>query len=200
MDETQHRPANRQRLVVAIGVGVPVLLFVALLTWGAIRTGGEQGRPGVNDVFGEAPISSAQFPQFEVTTLDGEKLALYDLRGSVVMIDFWSSWCAPCRAEAPILAEAYRRWRDRGVEFVGISIWDSESAVQSFIESRGIEFPIAFDDGTLTVEFGVKGIPEKFILNREGEVVRKIIGPNTTRTLDDVLSQLLEAEFTDSAG
>lgn len=193
-EDTKPNPA-KQRSVILIGVGIPVLALITLLAWGAIRTGGEQGRPGVNEVFGEAPITTNPFPKFTVTTVAGEEIALADLRGKIVVIDFWSSWCPPCRAEAPVLVAAYDAWADLGVEFVGISIWDSETAVESFIESRGIQYPVAIDDGSLTVEFGVQGIPEKFFLNRQGEIARKIIGPNTERSLNDILSELSEASF-----
>ena len=193
-DETKPNAA-KQRSVLIVGVGIPVLALIALLTWGAIRTGGEQGRPGVNEVFGEAPITTDPFPDFVVTTINGEELALADLRGNIVVVDFWSSWCPPCRAEAPVLVSAYDTWAGLGVEFVGVSIWDSQAAVESFVESRGIRYPVAIDDGSLTVEFGVQGIPEKFFLNRQGEIVRKVIGPNTERSLNDILSELSEANF-----
>lgn len=197
MTEDPSSGVARQRSIIIIGIGVPVLLLVALLTWGAITTGGEQGRPGVNNVLGDAPITTDRFPEFQVTTTNGETLRLSDLRGKYVMIDFWSSWCPPCRAEAPVLVEAYEKWSERGVEFVGISIWDNERAVVPFMESRGITYPVAIDDGTLTVEFGVQGIPEKFLLDRNGEIVRKVIGPNTQRSLDDILADLSESEFVD---
>lgn len=197
MTEDTSNGVARQRSIIIIGIGVPLLLLVGLLTWGAMTTGGEQGRPGVNNVLGDAPITTDRFPEFQVTTTNGETLHLADLRGKYVMIDFWSSWCPPCRAEAPVLVEAYEKWSERGVEFVAISIWDNERAVVPFMESRGITYPVAIDDGTLTVEFGVQGIPEKFLLNKNGEIVRKVIGPNTQRSLDDILADLSESEFAD---
>ena len=153
-----------------------------------------RGRPGVNDTLGEVAVSTERFTDFQVTTLDGRPLRLSDLRGSIVMIDFWSSWCPPCRSEAPILAEAYERWSELGVEFVGVSIWDTEGDVRDFVEQHGIKYPNAVDeDGQIAVEFGVRGIPEKFFVNPEGEIVRKINGPNTSQSLDEVLTQMSDA-------
>ncbi len=172
-------------------VGIPLLIFVVVLIIGMLQSDVGRGRPGVNDTLGEVAVSTDRFTDFQVTTLDGRPLRLSDLRGSIVMIDFWSSWCPPCRSEAPILAEAYERWSELGVEFVGVSIWDTEGDVRDFVEQHGIKYPNAVDeDGQIAVEFGVRGIPEKFFVNPEGEIVRKINGPNTSQSLDEVLTQM----------
>ena len=182
-----------QRRSVLIGVGVPVLLVLSLFVWGVAQNDGVAGRPGVNDNFGEVSISTDPMSDFELTTLSGEVVSIADYRGKVVMVDFWSSWCVPCRVEGPILSETYLKWRDRGVEFVGIAIWDSEGPVLDFIELHGIEYVNAIDASGLTaVDFGVTGIPEKFFVNTEGEVVRKVIGPNTRETLDSILTDLTD--------
>ena len=182
------------RKIPILAVGLPLLVFLVVLIIGMLQSSRDVGRPGVNDTLGEVDVTTDANADFHVTTLDGRDLKLSDLRGSIVMIDFWSSWCPPCRSEAPVLAEAYERWSKLGVEFVGVSIWDNEEDVSDFVERHDISYPNAIDeDGSIAVEFGVRGIPEKFFVNREGEIVRKINGPNTSQSLDEVLTQMSDA-------
>ncbi len=189
-----HLPRTRaisQRTKVLIAAGVPILLVAALLIWGTTRTGGKQGRPGVNDVFGEVSVIAAPAKDFQLQTLDGRTLRLSDLRGKVVMVDFWASWWNPCRVESPMLAEAYDYWRERGVEFVGISIWDQRPAVEEFIALNRIRYTNGIDTtGQIAIDYGVKGIPEKFFVTASGQLAKKVIGPITRTRLDAILDAL----------
>jgi len=181
---------NRQ--FIALVAGIPALLLVALLLWSTVSTNGSLGRPGVNDKFGRIELSTPYEVDFNLDTLSGNHVQLSALRDQIVMVDFWSSWCPPCIQEGPVLAQAYGKWHGQGVEFVGIAIWDDETPIRDFINKHNTRYPNAMDPtGSTAIDFGVKGLPEKFFFNRQGQVVRKYIGPITATDLDSILSTLI---------
>ncbi|CAI8006512.1 Thiol:disulfide interchange protein CycY, partial [Geodia barretti] len=115
-----------------------------------------------------------------------------DLRGKVVLVDFWASWCAPCRQEAPVLEQIYREYAGSDVEFVGVNIWDLPDNAATYVEDFEISYPNGVDaDGIIAIDYGVKGIPEKFFIDRDGVVRQKFVGPIRPDKLRETLDQLL---------
>ena len=192
----QRAPSGRRRLALFCLAMAPVAALVGLLAWAAVQSGGNPGGLGVNSAPGEEPASGRRAPDFAVTTLDGGRV--YDneaLHGEYALIDFWSSWCPPCRAEAPDLAAVYEEYEDAPVEFLGVAIWDQTRDVLAHVERYRVSYPNAMDaDGDMVVAFGVRGIPEKYILDREGKIVRKLTGPVSRERLREILDELLASD------
>ena len=179
------------RLLALLGL-LAVVGLIGLFAWGLARSGGSPRGFAVNSRLGEVDIETGPARPFQLTTFEGETLRLEDLRGRVVMVDFWASWCPPCRAEAPTLAQVYREYRDKGVEFVGITIWDTEKDAQAYIQQFAIAYPNGLDArGRIAIDYGVTGIPEKYFINRDGILVKKFIGPMDGERLRQVLDELL---------
>lgn len=112
-------------------------------------------------------------------TLDGTVLDLADLRGSVVLVNVWASWCGPCRDELPVLVAAQERWGDDGLEVVGIDTRDRESAARALLSERGATSirSVVDQDGRLALSWGALGVPETFVVDRSGIVRARSIGP-----------------------
>lgn len=184
-----------RRLLPVLLVAVPLAGLMVLLGW-KMAQGSYKGGPSVFTRLGEVPVQRAVPLELSLTTLEGRTLSATDLRGQVVMVDFWASWCPPCRDEARLLQEVWERYRERGVVFVGIAIWDSDPEVRAFLERYGIRYPIALDGrGTLAVEYGVTGVPEKYFFDRNGLLRRRFVGPMTEAALTETLDSLIaEAE------
>ena len=194
MTQDADRRANRVRLVTMIAVALPLVALFTILGIALTRSGGVPAGVAINSTLGEAEVDAALARDFTLTTFDGGTLRLSDLRGKHVMVDFWSSWCPPCREEAPVLADAYARYRGQGVEFVGVAVWDVAEEAERFAEESGAGYPAGVDTrGVIGVDYGLTGIPEKYFIDPDGRIVRKYVGPMTAEALDGVLQALLAA-------
>ena len=185
-----------QRKIIGFSVAVPIALIVGLLIWADVQNEGQPGGFAVNTTLGEQNVSAQLGADFELAKIDGDgTISLSELRGKVVLVDFWSSWCPPCRQEAPELEAAYEDYREEGVEFVGIAIWDVDSETRKFRDAFELKYPIAIDSkGSVAVNWGVVGLPEKFFVDREGRVVKKYAGPMTRDRIGLELRKILDAD------
>ncbi|WP_018654712.1 TlpA family protein disulfide reductase [Actinomadura flavalba] len=134
-------------------------------------------------------------PQASGTTLKDEQLKLSDLRGKVTVVNFWASWCAPCRGEAPSLQRVHTEQKPNGVEFVGVNFKDSKANAQAFDRRFGITYPSWFDaDGQIGLAFRdipPDAIPSTLVLDRQGRVAARIIGSTTYSRLTPVVTEVL---------
>jgi cytochrome c biogenesis protein CcmG/thiol:disulfide interchange protein DsbE len=156
-----------QRVGQAIALaGVAALL--GLLVWKVAV--GDEGGAADRLAAGEAVAA----PDFTLERLDGSggTISLEELRGKPLVVNFWASWCIPCKDEAPVLQETYERYRDRGLVVLGIDAQDFRADARRFTERFGLTYPIAYDGkGSTLGRWGVTGFPETFFVNREGNLV-----------------------------
>jgi thiol-disulfide isomerase/thioredoxin len=125
------------------------------------------------------PIAHFAAPDFVLPDLEGRLHQLANLRGRVVFLNLWATWCPPCRLEMPSMERLHRRFRTRPFSMLAVNE-DGEdgNAVAPFVQSLGLTFPVLLDhQGRLPPRYGVTGYPETFIINRAGDVVKHIIGP-----------------------
>ena len=124
-----------------------------------------------------SPVVGRQAPDLDLRLLDGGVVRLLDYRGRVVFLNFWASWCPPCRAEARLLEETWRQVKERGIVFLGVNIQDTDEGARRFIEEFGITYPNGRDpQSRIAIDYGVYGIPETFFIDREGRITYKHIG------------------------
>jgi thiol-disulfide isomerase/thioredoxin len=132
-------------------------------------------------------------PRYDVTTLDGERLTAESLRGRVVLVNVWATWCGPCRAEMPLLERMYERHRARRFVILGLSVDQAAAtAVREFARARGVTYPIAVvgPDGDRPFG-GVRGYPTSFLIDRRGVVRHVVLGPLAPASLEPAVRRLL---------
>jgi peroxiredoxin len=150
-------------------------------------TGDEQFRAAMAQL--EADDRKREHPDFTLADISGRTWTFSDLRGKVVLINFWATWCPPCRKEMPDLETLYERFRGKG--FVVLAISDEEAAkVEPFIRERKISFPVVLDHGRKMNEmFVVEGIPKSFVYDRQGKLVAQSIDMRTQKQFLEMLAQ-----------
>ena len=140
-----------------------------------------------------SPLVGKPASSFKLTAFDGKPVALESLRGQVVIVNFWASWCYPaCYEEAPSLERAWKTYKDRGLMVVGINYQDKDEPAKRFLTQFGHTFPNAPDPGSrVAVDYGVYGVPETYFIDKKGRVRFKQVGPVSDETLKSQIERLL---------
>ncbi len=146
-----------------------------------------------NKVFSKpSPLVGREASNFTLELFSGDKLKRSDLRGKAVVLNFWASWCIPCRDEAPILESSWKRYKDKPVVFVGIDVWDDKDSALSYIKQFGGGYVNGIDPkGEIAVDYGVGGVPETYFIDASGKIMDKYTGPLTEEMIDQFFGKAI---------
>jgi len=172
--------SRRTRLLA--GVVAVVAVIVALLMTGLGRD------PSVI----ASPLVGRAAPNFTLPQLGGPPVTLAKLRGQVVVINFWASWCTECQVEQAALDQAWQQFQDSGVVVIGVNFQDTTGAARDYVRTDGVTYPVVEDAGSKTaLAYGLRGVPETFVVNRRGRIVNHVIGPVSAATLITEINSML---------
>jgi len=153
-----------RRVVITLAIIAPILWLLAY--------GFQRDARYIN-----SPLVAKQAPMFTLTLFDGGKVTSEDLRGKAIFLNFWASWCVPCRAEAKDLEAAWQRIKGKNLVFVGVALQDTDKDSRAFLQEFNVTYPNGRDAaGKIGVDFGVWGVPESFFIDPQGRITYKHVG------------------------
>ena len=173
------------KLVFAVAVIVS-LGFLGLLGWGILNKEPITGLSGIT-------LVNRPAPDFTLKTFEGATISLSDLRGRPVVINFWASWCPPCRVEAPLLERTWRAYKGRGVAFIGVDLQDRLEDALRYIREFDITYPNGPDPtGEISINYGVSGLPVTFFVSKKGEILRRWVGAIEQEMLISAIREIMK--------
>lgn len=168
-----------------IGFGI---LLVVVAAFVAVFVSGMKNDPRAVP----SPLVGQPAPDFHLATLDGGEVSLSEHRGKPVIVNFWASWCVPCRDEVDLLRTITETYADRSLVVLGVNIQDEIENARKFVEQTKATFVHGVDEGgKVSIDFGVYGVPETFFVDAEGRIAHKIVGPVTARSMTEGLRMIL---------
>lgn len=169
-------------------LAVLVIIIVLLIIFGYALFGNRE-------VEKTSPLIGKEAPDFTLSQFDGGEIKLSELRGKTVLVNFWASWCMPCRQEARALEESWEKYKDKNVVFIGVNVWDENSSALSYMEKYGGEYPHGKDPAEeIQVDYGIGGVPETYFINPSGVITDKYNGPLTERIIDFYIQRSMNQE------
>ena len=182
-NEAPSNPVARSKRTGVIVTFAVLLALLGLLAWGLKKV--QAG-----------PVSSGMAPDFSLTSFDGRTLKLSELQGQVVIINFWASWCPPCREEAAYLEQTWRKYEGKGVVFIGVDWVDTEKEALAYMDEFDLTYFNGPDIGTRIAQaYNLQGVPETFYVAKNGELRGVHIGPLKSPELDDKIDELLAEKY-----
>jgi peroxiredoxin len=166
---------------------IQIIIFVAVLLIGGYTIG--------SSLFSKEsiPKEGSTAPAFTLSGLDGKKHGLSDYKGKVVVVNFWGSWCEPCYKEMPAIQKQYAKWKDRGVEVLGLNLDESPVTIQSFVRQYGLTFPILIDSELrMRNKYHVSYYPTTFFINSSGKIEKIQVGGMDEAYIEQTLTAMLK--------
>ncbi len=156
-----------------------------------IRSGPQPGPPPSGEL-APAPEIGRLAPDFTLVDLEGNQVSLSDFRGKTVFVNFWATWCPPCRAEMPEIEAVYQKYKDKDVVVIGIDILEPEDVVRQFVEQGGYSWTFVFDtSGEVAANYRIAAIPTSLFIDREGIIQAVNIGAMTKRAIESKLAEAM---------
>ncbi|HET9893455.1 MAG TPA: TlpA disulfide reductase family protein [Streptosporangiaceae bacterium] len=172
---------RRTRLLAVVVAAVGVI--VALLATGLGRD------PSVI----ASPLVGRAAPNFTLPQFDGPPVTLSKLRGQIVVLNFWASWCTECQTEQAALDRTWQKFQNSGVVVIGVDFEDTTTDARNYVASAGVRYPVVEDARSRTaLAYGLRGVPETFVMNRSGRIVNHVIGPVGAAQLTSEINSMLE--------
>lgn len=131
-----------------------------------------------------APAVGKVAPDFQLQNLDGQAVSLSDFRGRPVLLNFWASWCEPCRFEMPFIQKVFEDevWSEKGLVILGVDIGESPTTVEEFVEAFGLTFPMLLDiNQDVALKYNIRGIPTTFLIDKDGIIQNIKVGPFSSK-------------------
>jgi len=189
--QRQAKKEKQTRLVIVWAGGLLILGLMGLLYVSLQANNSTSG--GQKAPIAAGPVQKGQpAPDFTLATLEGGEVTLSDYAGQVVVVNFWATWCPPCKAEMPDIHDYYQANQDKGFAVLAVNAHEDENTVSRFIESTGFTFPVLLDSrGIVEQQYQVHSFPSTFVIDRDGRVVYIHVGLISPEVLASVVDPLL---------
>jgi peroxiredoxin len=170
---------------------VVVAFAVALMLYVGFHSARRSGT-----AFASHLTQSSPAPDFSLESLDGKTMKLSDLRGKAVLLNFWATWCGPCKIEMPWFVELQNQYAAQGLQIVGVAMDDaSKEDIRKFAKDMGVNYPILIGKESVGDQYGgVPALPESFLIGRDGKIVDKIIGLRGKAEIEDAIKKALNTQ------
>ncbi len=173
---------------------VATLLIGSIFIWMTRATPGAVATPVVPEPAAAqpAPLVGHPAPEFTLTAVDGAQVSLSDLRGQVVLINLWATWCPPCRAEMPAIQQAYERFRDQGFIVLAVNQQEESAVILKYMNDQRLTFPALLDsDARVSAAYQARVLPSSFFIDRRGIIRAVYRGPMSRGMIEGTIEQLV---------